>query len=200
MAASKDITSQRFGRLVALHRDSDTSRWICLCDCGTTKSIRRTHLTSGKIRSCGCLHDTHAITHGMCYSAEHGAWAAAKARCFNPNNPGFDNYGGRGITMSDEWRDSFEAFYRDMGPSNGLTLDRIDVNGNYERGNCRWITQAEQTRNQRKSVKITHDGLTMNLREWSRYLGIPYSTLNKRRRRGYPLFSAVNKRLPYKKS
>ncbi len=144
---------------------------------------------------------SNRLSHGMCLSKEYVAWRAAKSRCLNKNNPGFSSYGGRGITMSQEWQASFVAFFKDMGQCPpGRSLDRINNDGNYEKNNCRWALPYEQYSNTQKAKRITHNGETHTLREWSRRTGIPYSTLNKRYRRGYPLFSGrIVKRKPYRR-
>lgn len=109
-------------------------------------------------------------------------WQRMKQRCYNTNSKDFVNYGGRGIEVCDRWKESFEAFVEDMYPSyiSGLTLDRIDNNGNYEPSNCRWITRAEQNGNRRDNKKITYQGITMNLPEWARHFNIKRSTLAQR--------------------
>lgn len=196
MAKSEDIIGRRFGFLVALERDLTKTRsyFICKCDCGIVKSVRKTHLLRAAIKSCGSSEHSAKRIHGKCATKEYWCWRAAKERCFNPNNPGFKNYGGRGITMCDRWRNSFIHFYEDMGPSHGLTLDRKDNSGNYDPDNCQWVTQETQMHNIRKNVYITHDGLTLTLREWARRSGIPYTTLRARYVRGYDPFQ------PHKKS
>lgn len=194
MAKIEDITGQRFGRLTVVDffiKKANKSYWLCVCDCGLESVVRGSHLTSKKIVSCGCRRKTSRLTHGRSGDVEYLAWRAAKSRCFNPKNPAYENYGGRGITMSEEWKTSFDQFFKDMGPSNGLTLERIDNNGNYTVGNCRWTTQYEQIQNQRKTLRITHDGETLSLRAWSRKTGIAYSTLRKRYDKGLPLFAPV---------
>ena len=105
-----------------------------------------------------------------------------KQRCLNENRPDFPNYGGRGITICDEWKNSFERFRDDMLSSYeaGLTLERIDVNGNYCKENCRWATRKEQVNNTRRSRHITHEGVTKTLTQWSEFLGIKKSTLSMR--------------------
>jgi hypothetical protein len=119
---------------------------------------------------------------------EYRAWSAMKLRCANPNNEQYHNYGGRGITVCDRWRQSFAAFLVDMGPrpSPRHSIDRIDNNGNYEPGNCRWATSREQNRNRRNNIVLTHDGRTMCLADWARELGVPRGTLLARYRDGQP--------------
>jgi hypothetical protein len=164
--AAKNIAGQRFGRLVAQSMIG-TSRdrkaiWSTLCDCGASCVVRGKDLRSGNTKSCGCLRvdvtresGRARLTHGHSrrssrLTPEYISWSSAKTRCFNPNKDDYAHYGGRGITMCDRWRDSFEAFLADMGPRpKGKTLDRINVNGHYEPRNCRWATPKEQQENRR---------------------------------------------------
>ena len=155
-----DLTGQRFGRLVVKRRTDNAkyggARWLCTCDCGENTTCLSGNLRGGKSKSCGCFNKEIAIktrtTHGMSGTREYVTWRSMKNRCQNPNSTVFDHYGGRGITICKEWVDSFETFYRDMGDKpNGLTLDRIDTNGDYTPSNCRWATQSVQCRNQRRN-------------------------------------------------
>jgi hypothetical protein len=134
--------------------------WLCLCSCGNSKIVSGKHLRRKEVQSCGCLRGTvftgnaYATKHGQAgrtKSREYKSWRAMKARCMNPNNPAYKNYGGRGITVFPEWVQSFEAFYRDMGERpEGKTLDRVNNDLGYFPNNCRWATPKEQIANQRK--------------------------------------------------
>lgn len=121
-------------------------------------------------------------------------WLNIKARCFNLNNPRFSNYGGRGIIVCDEWKNDFLSFKNwalHNGFSNVLTLDRIDVNGNYEPGNCRWISNKQQQNNRRDNIFLTYNSKTQTLAEWSEEIGIPYKTLQGRLNKGMSIEMAL---------
>lgn len=136
--------------------------------------------------------------HGMESTAEYHAWSAMIQRCTNPNNPNYKNYGGRGIKVHEPWRD-FSNFIIDMGrkPSSKHTLDRKNVNGNYEPSNCRWITQKQQCNNLRKNVLLTHNNKTMTISEWADHTGIKYDTLYIRLYRGWDVGRALTKGVIY---
>lgn len=157
MRQPKDMKNKRFGSLVVLgdYKPGDgrlvLATWLCKCDCGNTARVASVSLRSGNTKSCGCRCKVKNKTkekHGDCRSVEYSTWSGMKSRCDNPNTIFYPLYGGRGITYSDDWR-SYKKFLEDMGrrPGDGYSLDRIDGNGNYEAGNCRWATAAEQSRN-----------------------------------------------------
>lgn len=166
---SIDITGVKFGRLTVLRKSDMSSSngvmWICKCECGVEKIIRGKHLRYGKINSCGCLErellSSRSKTHGMSKSRPYRIWRNMINRCHYEKYAERHLYGGRGISVCDRWRLSFENFIADMGvPSNGLSIDRIDTDGNYEPGNCRWATAKEQSANRRKpsrGVKVYED-------------------------------------------
>lgn len=142
-----DLTGKRFGRLTAksYERTGNSLKWICLCDCGNTVKAYGYDLQRGRVTSCGC----RKIKHGGRYTRLHEIWNSMKKRCNNPNHRFYKYYGGKGVKVCTEWEESFAAFQQ-WALSNGyedhLTIDRIDSSGNYEPGNCQWITAAENTR------------------------------------------------------
>jgi AP2 domain. len=157
-----DLSGKRFGRLFVIGRAPNKGKdtvWLCRCDCGTEKVVRGNDIKRGKIESCGCLHSEMLIkrnyVHGHSakgkFTYEYHSWASMIQRCENEKRNNFKYYGGRGIKVCDRWKNSFENFLEDMGPrpSKNHTLDRIDVNGNYEPSNCRWVDKSNQSRNQR---------------------------------------------------
>src|SRR3990167_5491458 len=161
------------------HRGERASVVRCLC--GIEKIVLDGNLRGGRTRSCGCLFRDWSkseksganLIHGMTGTREHSTWLAMLARCANPNAPNYHLYGGRGITICDRWRNSFEAFYDDMGarPA-GQTLDRINNDGDYEPGNCRWATAKEQGRNRRSNRMLTFRGRTQCVAAWADEMGI----------------------------
>jgi hypothetical protein len=193
MRKIQDLTGRVFGRLTVLGRGADRPtpnglreiRWRCLCVCGGTTEAIKANLTHGRTQSCGCLRQellaVGRVTHGMGADGRYPIWFAMKDRCLCETDPAYDRYGGRGITVCDRWLNDFPAFCADMGerPA-GLTIERIDNNGNYEPGNCRWATMKEQSRNRRNNHMITHAGLTLCLAEWAERTAINYGTLRSR--------------------
>jgi hypothetical protein len=186
---------QRFGRLVVIGRSgsspvSRNATFLCRCDCGRETVKPGSHLRSGHTQSCGCFGEVASVTHGESgragrRSPEYSVWAKMIGRCTNPREKRWADYGGRGIQVCERWR-QFENFRADMGdrPA-GMTIERIDNNGNYAPSNCRWATDHEQKRNMRSNVNLTFNGRTMCATDWARELGMRVVTLHCRIRRGW---------------
>lgn len=187
-----DLSGQRFGRLTVIgYVGSRTgyALWLCNCECGSQTVAVGKDLRAGKTVSCGCQRSDRMrelgltnLRHGMTDTPEWRAWKGMLERCYLESYEQFHNYGGRGIAVCDRWRESFENFFADMGtrPGPKYSLDRIDNNGNYEPGNCRWATPAQQLHNQRRTVMLTHDGITLPLVEWAEKVGIAPETIRRR--------------------
>ena len=184
----KDLTGQRFGRLVALRKvdryvspcGSSCNIWLCKCDCGNEKKVKTSDLTSGNTRSCGCFQTEARITHNLTHHKLYWVYQNMKNRCYRTSDRHFNDYGGRGITVCDEWLEDFLNFYSwaiNNGYQEGLEIDRIEVNGNYEPSNCRWITHKEQQFNKRNNKRFYYNGKNLTLPEWSEILHISPDTL-----------------------
>lgn len=188
----------RFGRLqvLSVSRSGGRLRAVCSCDCGTVKSIRMDALTSGATVSCGCYSaEQTAIrntVHGLADTAAYRTWHAMMNRCYRADNDNFGDYGGRGIRVCDRWHD-VELFSEDMGhPAPGQHIDRIDNDGDYQPGNCRWVTPAVNMNNRRNTPMATHCGETLSLADWARRIGIKYPTIVSRIRRGWSIERALS--------
>lgn len=192
----KDLTNQRFGRLIAIEpigsNHSRTMMWNCRCDCGREVTKSAKGLISGDTKSCGCLwkesmsnsHTTHNKTNTRLYRI----YTGMRQRCLNSKSDNYYLYGGRGITICHEWLSDFDSFYNwsiSHGYDGKLSIDRINVNGNYEPGNCRWVTSRTQINNRRNTILIEYGGKTLPLSEWSDVLNISYSTLQFRLNSGW---------------
>ena len=178
------LSGQKFGRLTILHREANSrhgkTRWLCRCDCGTQKIVLAATLLRGESRSCGCLLKRGAVKHGMSGTPTYRIWKAMRVRCHNPRQASYPRYGGRGITVCQRWND-FANFLADMGERPpGCSIDRINNDGNYEPGNCRWASPQTQADNSRRPTMLTFDGKTMSLSAWARHLGINVTTLLER--------------------
>ena len=192
----KDLTGQRFGRLTVIEAAGMRHRciqWKCRCECGNIVVIDGTSLRRGRSKSCGCLSKELFIerntTHNMTGTPIHHTWSDMKQRCTNPKHNSYSRYGGRGITVCDEWLNSFQTFYDYVSKlehfgEEGYSIDRIDNNGNYEPGNIRWATDAQQRHNQRSNVFVEYKGEKMVLAEAARRSGICYMTLSRRIKSG----------------
>ena len=189
-----DLAGKRFGRwgvVAVAEKHSGHTYWLCLCDCGTVKEVYARSLTLGKSVSCGCHRDEetsrrnfkHGVTTG-CHTNQpprtYNCWRNMKARCQNPKNHKYPVYGGRGITVCARWN-TFANFYADMGQCpDGMSIDRIDNNGNYEPANCRWATVEQQMSNQNTNTMLTHNGETKTVSQWARELGMHRTTILQR--------------------
>lgn len=193
----KDISGQKFGRLTAINcmgRKGHDRIWLCKCECGNTREVKQSNLTSGHTKSCGCLRVETTIqnhlTHGKTNTPIYNTYLSIKARCYNYNHTAYKNYGGRGITMCDEWKYNFQAFYKwaiNNGYKEGLQIDRIDNNGNYEPSNCHFTTAKENSNNRRSNRYITIGNVTHTLSEWCNIYDIKYSKVYLRLRRGWDI-------------
>lgn len=191
-----NLTGQRFGRLVVIKeagRSSDGRvRWLCKCDCGNYTSTPSTKtLRNGTCRSCGCIEKEkpNSRTHGMSNTKLFAVWNSMKQRCLNQNSKSYKNYGGRGITVCQEWQEDFQTFYdwaMANGYQEGLEIDRIYVNGNYEPDNCRWVTSKKNNNNRRNNAKIKIGGEEHTAAEWSEITGIHRNTILDRFNSGKP--------------
>jgi len=206
----KDISGQRFGRLLVISyagRGKHSTVWNCLCDCGNYCQIDGCSLKRGFTRSCGCLAKeariTQKTTHGFGKHPLRNTYLLMIKRCYNQEDPSYGRYGGRGITVCDRWRESFESFVADMGDRpKGHSIDRIDNDGPYSPENCRWATVLQQNNNQRRNHKLTCNGETLTITEWANRLGITRRAILSRLRYGWPtervLTEPVRAHLPYK--
>ncbi len=181
-----DLTGKKFGRLTVVERIENDKyknvRFKCICDCGKYKNVNRNALATGRTSSCGCYNkeasSKRAKTHGNSKSPVYTAIINIIGRCENPKNPEYKNYGGRGITVCDRWRTNPGLFVEDMGerPSPNHSIDRIDVNGNYEPSNCRWATLSEQGHNkrvsERSSTGITGVSYDKKLKKYRSYINV----------------------------
>ena len=186
----KDIKGQKFGRLTAikcLGSKGHDRRWLCKCDCGKVIETSQYRLIIGKTKSCGCFRKDFAreksTIHGKYYTRQHNIWSMLLQRCYNKNNKRYKYYGGRGIAVCDAWKNNFQEFYNwaiNNGYADNLTIDRIDVNGNYEPNNCRFVDMKQQASNRRFCRYFTINGETRCLSEWCRIYNLSYGTVHSR--------------------
>lgn len=198
----QDYIGRRYGKLVVIgegeQSKGDRFKVQCRCDCGTVKDYPLLNLENKYMptRSCGCVRRIHDGIVNRSKEKLYGTYINMKNRCSNANIPGYDNYGGRGIKVCDEWYDSYPAFRTwalDNGYREGLTLDRINNDGDYEPSNCRWVSMKIQSNNTRRNIRIFYNGECHTLKEWSEITGINYHTLSYRYHQKWPvnrMFSA----------
>jgi hypothetical protein len=198
-----DRSGEKFGRLTVLGDTGNRSKsgsvvWLCRCICGNEARVSGTLLSTGQTRSCGCLFLDVAAkkgrdkkTHGMSGFTEYRTWTGMKHRCFSENDKKWHSYGGQGITVSNDWL-SFLKFYEDMGPKpEGMSLDRIDTNGDYCKENCRWATQKTQQNNRRNNKMLIVNGETLTMQMASEKYGIDSNKVQRRIAAGWPVDQAL---------
>lgn len=208
-----NVTGFRFDRLIALrpvgYTRAKTILWLCQCDCGNMTVTYLNKLRSGKTRSCGCLAREMTIQknwkHGESHTPLFRHWYGIIRRCTDPRRKGYVDYGGRGIRICDEWRNSFEAFRDHVAQlpgygEDGYTLDRVDNDGNYSPGNLRWATRTEQNRNKRNVRPLTYQGRTQCLGAWAEEIGVKQKVLENRLRIGWSIERTLSTPLDAKRS
>jgi hypothetical protein len=200
MSRLKHVPGSRFGRLVIISRDGVNIH--CQCDCGRSLTVRLSNLCTGHTSSCGCLRKEVTVErstiHGYARRGNHEptyeCWSGMLKRCMNPKDKSWPDYGGRGITVCEQWL-SFENFLADMGERPiGRSIDRKDVNGPYCKANCSWATRKEQNRNTRRNRFLTLNGRTQTLAAWAEELDISHTSILARLKRGWSLAEALTKR------
>ena len=198
----QDLTGKKFGKLTVLkfaYKRGYHEFYTCECECGKIKDVRKDHLKSGQVVSCGCFRKTNLgnlnRTHGKTETTLYSKYEGMKRRCYNPKDERFKHYGERGITVCQEWLDNFMNFYNwaiQNGYKKNLSIDRIDVNGNYCPDNCRWVNHKTQACNRRTNLKLTYNNQTLCIKEWAEKYNIKYTTLLHRIKRNWSIERALN--------
>jgi hypothetical protein len=186
---TQNVIGRKYGKLTVFQEVEKNPhgkrQFICRCECGGSRKVNLGCLNSGYTNSCGCLRRQQARLncppkHGKSNSPVFHVWRSMKSRCYNPKNASYLHYGARGIKVCDRWM-NFQNFLEDMGePKKGLSLDRINNNGNYEPSNCKWSNWNQQARNRSNNRRITHKGKTQTLVEWCEELGLNFATVSGR--------------------
>lgn len=200
-----EIKNSVYGMLTVIWRAGrdkhGVTTWLCWCECGHTCTSPLFPLRNGRTQSCGCVRreliGNRTRKHGKTSTREYHIWCGMKARCGNPKNRVYPNYGGRGITVCDRWLNSFDNFIADVGyaPSEDYSIDRIDTNGNYEPGNVRWATDQEQANNTRTVTMLTAFGKTQSTTQWARETGIDRRLICQRIALGWTHERAVSEKV-----
>lgn len=189
------MVGKTFGRWTVIAKTKERGnggaiKYLCRCKCGTEKTVPGTLLRSGSSKSCGCYNRDIITKFGRSVYKErlYAVWNSIKQRCTNPRDRAFKNYGGRGITVCDDWRQSygsFKAWAMENGYKPGLWIDRIDCDGPYSPQNCRWTTPKVQQRNKRNNVFVSINGAKKTISEWSEMSGIKFATISRRLELGW---------------
>ena len=203
MSVLIDLTGKRYGSLtvekIAVDEPGKKKKWLCKCDCGNEIIVTSSNLVSGRTSSCKICGKKRLSEknkkHGMTSTKLYGVWNSIKTRCTNTNSKSYKDYGARGIRICEEWKESSNFFEWALanGYKNGLEIDRIDVNGNYEPSNCRWVAREQNSNNKRNNKYIEYNGETKTLAEWSRYFDVNYKNLSRNLIKGYSFDEAVKR-------
>lgn len=192
-----NIIGNRFGNLTVISEVAKRNKnghilYLCMCDCGESKEILGASLRQGLTKSCGCAHKRKITKHGMYGTKVYQTWSGMRNRCNNPNNSRYHDYGGRGITVCEEWNNSFETFLRDMGePKSYESIERLDNSKPYSKENCIWATNKQQCNNRRSSVTVYFNGLQMTVEEYAKKIGLTQSGARKKVHREFCRFGSV---------
>lgn len=212
MAEFMDLTDRKFNMLTVKERMSNSkqgrARWKCLCDCGNYCIVESSKLLNETTKSCGCYRKlrigNESRKHGRARTKIYETWCHIKQRCFDKNDPRYDDWGGRGITICNEWKENFQSFYDYVSElphfgEKGYSIDRIDNDGNYEPENVRWVTRIVQNNNTRRNHYLTYNGKTQTIAQWARELGVsPYMIYSRINRCHWSLEDALT--LPSKRA
>lgn len=203
MPKASNLAGMRFGKLIVTERagtSSGNATWYCLCDCGKKTVVTACNLKHGGTVSCGCHRDTNVSsinkTHGKSNTDEYHCWLHMHARCSNRESSDYPNYGGRGIKVCERWL-LFEAFLADMGerPSRRHSIDRINNDGDYGPGNCRWATREQQGNNKRSNRKLSCNGVELTLSQWATRTGISRGAIKQRLKRGWSVERSLTEKV-----
>ena len=192
----RELTGQKFGRLTVKEKLGSRNQktvWLCACECGQATEVVTNKLTSGHTKSCGCYRNEFGVVHGMINHSACNTWKSMMARCYNENHMYYSYYGGKGITVCDEWHD-FDTFCKDMGERpEGCSLDRIDGGLGYSLSNCRWATAKEQANNRSNNTIIEAFGKSLTLSQWADELDCSNEVVSQRIRNGWSVEDAVSR-------
>lgn len=187
----------KFGMLTVLKYNNDGT-WQCKCDCGNIVNKITWSIQRSPYANCGCVRVCKGNTkHNLCYERLYGIYEKMKGRCFTPTDTSYKNYGGRGVKIADVWLGengfiNFHDWAINNGYSNELTIDRINVDGDYEPSNCRWVNQKTQQNNRRNNRRITYNDQTHTIAEWANIKDMPYDRLQARIAHGWSIEDALN--------
>ena len=201
MQDKDNYTNKKFGKLTVIKITNKRAKnrgviCECACDCGNIIEVPLSNLKSGNTKSCGCIKCKHGMNRRNIYNKIYKTWIDMKSRCYNKNVKSYKDYGARKISVCEEWKNDFMKFYNwamKNGYKDNLSIDRINVNGNYEPSNCRWANKKIQANNTTRNHFITFNGVTLTLQQWSEKTGIKSSTIRARLKRGWSIKECLTK-------